>query len=159
MIRLITLALLFTLLGGCASPSSIVLGSTGVELANKLGSPTDKRANPQGGEFWDYSYGPEGTETWRFTVDDGGVVRGAEQLLTHERLYKVAPGTTEAGVMELLGKPRMVTRYRHETVWDWRVRLIANTGYFMVRFGSDGRALGVSVLEDMTTDGHDRGDR
>lgn len=154
----ILIVLLATALAGCASPGSIVPGSASVaDLTSKLGKPADKRSNPQGGEIWDYTYGPEGTATWRYTIDAGGVVRSAEQLLTLERLYKVVPGeTTEAGVIELLGKPRMVSRYRHETVWDWRAQLVVNRGYFIVRFGSDGRALGTGVLEDMAIDG-DRG--
>ncbi len=152
------LALLFIIgmLAGCASPGSIVPNTTTTELVQKLGSPSDKRADPRGGEFWDYVYGPEGFTTWRFAVDKG-VVRSAEQLLTLERLYKVVPGeTNEAGVLDLLGKPRMITRYRHEIVWEWRVNLSPMKGLYLVRFGFDGRAHGVGILEDMPLSDGDR---
>ena len=151
----IALALLIGVLAGCAQPGSIVPNTTTAdELVKKLGKPTDTRPNPQGGEFWDYVYGPEGTATWRYGVDGKRMVHSADQLLTQERLYKVVPGvTTEAGVTELLGRPRMITRYSQETVWEWRADLRPNTGIFAVRFTHDGLALGVAVLLDVQIDG------
>lgn len=153
-IHALFLGLMIVVLAGCATPGSIVPNTTTAgELAQKLGQPGDKRANPQGGEFWDYVYGPEGYTTWRFAVDKGGMVRSAEQLLTLERLYKVVPGeTTEAGVLDLLGRPRLITRYGHEVAWEWRVNLSPMRGVYVVRFGFDGRAHGVNVLEDMPVD-------
>jgi outer membrane protein assembly factor BamE (lipoprotein component of BamABCDE complex) len=151
------LGLMITVFVGCAMPGSIVPNTTTAdELTKKLGRPSDKRANPQGGETWDYVYGPEGYTTWRYAVDNGGMVRSAEQLLTLERLYKVAPGTTEAGVLELLGKPRLITRYRHEVVWEWRVYLSPMKGLYIVRFDFDGRARSAGVMEDMPADDSDR---
>jgi len=153
----IALVLLIGALAGCAQPGSIMPNTTTAdELAKTLGRPTDKRPNRQGGEFWDYAYGPEGYVTWRYAIDDKRMVRSADQLLTHERLYKVVPGVTnEAGVIELLGRPRLVTRYRHETAWEWRVNLEPNRGIFVVRFGHDGLARGVGVMTDVTIDGSD----
>jgi hypothetical protein len=154
-IHALFLGLMIAVLAGCASPGSIVPNTTTAgELAQKLGRPSDKRANPQGGELWDYVYGPEGVTTWRYAIDTGGMVRSAEQLLTLEQLYKVVPGeTNEAGVLELLGKPRLVTRYRQEVVWEWRVDLSPVRGFYIVRFGFDGRARGVGVVEDWPADG------
>ena len=157
--RLVVALLIAGALASCASPRSIVPDATTAdELLKKLGSPTDKRADPQGGEFWEYAYGPEGTETWLFGVDRGRMVRSATQLLTQERLNQVVPGvTTEAQVRELLGKPRHITRFREETAWEWRVYLIHTMGLYVVRFGRDGLATGTNVLIDMTTDSKDRG--
>ena len=154
----LALTLVISLLAGCVSPGSIVPNTTSAdELVKKLGKPTDKRAAPQGGEVWDYVYGPEGTQTWRYSVN-GGMVRSAEQLLTNERLYKVVPGqTNEAGVLELLGRPARITRFRHEIAWEWRVDLSPRKGYFVVRFGFDGVARGINILEDMLIDGGDKG--
>jgi outer membrane protein assembly factor BamE (lipoprotein component of BamABCDE complex) len=154
----IGLALLISVLAGCAAPGSIVPNTTSAdELVSKLGKPSDVRRNPQGGEFWDYVYGPEGITTWRYAIDSKRMVRSADQLITYERLYKVVPGvTTEAGVLELLGRPRLTTRYSHETAWEWRVSLTGEMGIFVVRFTHDGIALGVSVQKDIYIDG-DRG--
>jgi hypothetical protein len=154
----IFLALLVSILAGCASPGSIVPNTTTAdELVGKLGKPTDIRGNPQGGEFWDYVYGPEGITTWRYGIDGKRMVRSADQIITQERLYKVMPGVTnEAGVLELLGRPRMVTRYAHESAWEWRVGLTGEMGIYFVRFGHDGVALGVGIQKDIYIDG-DRG--
>jgi len=70
------------------------------------------------------------------------------------------PGqTTEAGVMELLGRPARTFRYRHEVAWEWRVMLRPNTGFYIVRFDFNGVALGTGVLEDSRTDNNDRGSK
>jgi len=156
--RLIPALLVIAALAGCAMPSAIKPGATTAdELVQRLGKPTATRAHPQGGESWDYVYGPEGVETWRFDVDGSRMVRSATQLLTHERLYRVVPGvTTEAEVLELLGKPREIVRFRDETAWEWRVRLAPSYGIFVVRFGPNGLATGVNVLVDPASDSDDK---
>lgn len=157
--RFIPVLLVIGALAGCAMPSAIVPNTTTAdELLKELGQPTDKRANPQGGELWEYAYGPEGTETWLFGVDNSRMVRSSTQLLTEERLRQVVPGkTTETEVRALLGKPREITRYREETAWEWRARIGPDYGIYVVRFGFDGRATGINILRDMKIDG-DRGD-
>lgn len=140
-------------LAGCANPGSIMPNTSADELVQKLGKPSDTRPHPQGGDAWDYVYGPEGVTTWRYVVDASRTVRSVEQLITHERLYKIVPGVTdEAGVIELLGRPRLITQYSHETAWEWRADLSPNRGIFIVRFGKDGKALGVGVLFDVIQD-------
>ena len=138
------------LLAGCAMPSAIVPNATTAdELLKKLGQPTDKRPNPQGGEFWEYAYGPEGTETWLFGVDQGRMVRSSTQLLTEERLRQIVAGkSTEADVRTMLGKPRDITRYGNITTWEWRVRVGPAMGMYVVHFGTDGTVIGYNVLLD-----------
>ncbi len=48
---------------GCAAPGSIAPNTSADVLVQKLGKPSDTRRNPQGGEYWDYVYGPEGFDT------------------------------------------------------------------------------------------------
>jgi len=156
--RYIFLTLLIVMLAGCAMPSSIVPGSaTADELLQKLGKPTDSRPNPQGGEFWEYVYGPAGTETWRFGIDRNRKVATATQLLTQERLHRVVPGvTTESQVLELLGPPREITRFREEIAWEWNADLSPQKGIFVVRFSPDGRATGINVLYEYSSDSDDK---
>jgi len=153
--------LLMAALTSCALPGSISPNTTHAdELVKKLGKPTETRAAPQGGEVWDYVYGPAGTETWRFAIDGGRVVRSKEQLLTHERLYKVVPGTTtQAQVLDLLGKPGGVSDLALGPSWEWRVNLNPEKGYFVVNFDRQGIATGIAVLMDMRIDSGDKGDR
>ncbi|RPI48168.1 MAG: hypothetical protein EHM59_01860 [Betaproteobacteria bacterium] len=151
---LIPAFLIIAMLAGCAMPSAIKPGvTTADELVQRLGQPTETRANPQGGESWDYVYGPEGVETWRFDVDSSRMVRSSTQLLTEERLKLIVPGkTTDADALALLGKPREITRYREEIAWEWRVQLGHEYGIYVVRFSPDGRALGYNVLRDAKSD-------
>jgi len=152
-----TLAILFLgILTGCAIPSAIVPNTTTAdELLQKLGQPTDKRARPAGGEFWEYAYGPEGTQTWLFEIDSGRMVRSATQLLTDERLQQVIPGkSTESEIRALLGTPRDMTRYGQETVWEWRVQIGPANGVYVVRFDNAGRVTGFNILRDILIDGN-----
>jgi outer membrane protein assembly factor BamE (lipoprotein component of BamABCDE complex) len=151
--------LLLAALSGCALPGLIATGTSADELTRKLGKPAETRANPAGGEYWDYVYGPEGTQTWRFAVDGSRKVSGKEQLLTYERLYKVVPGaTTEAQVRELLGKPSGISNLAMGPAWDWRIDMPPTKGYFVVNFDRKGVATSIAVLMDSKIDGdqHDR---
>ncbi len=160
-LRLAPLLLISAALASCAVPGAIVPNQTSADaLLKKLGTPTDTRYDPQGGELWEYAYGPEGTETWLFGIDRARMVRSATQLLTPERLYQVVPGvTTQAQVIALLGKPRLVTQFREESAWEWRVNLRPTLGVYVVRFGANGLATGVNVLMDRSTDSNDRGEK
>lgn len=159
-IRVAITTLLTTIaLGGCALPGAVATGSINAdELLRKLGKPTETMANPTGGEFWDYAYGPAGTETWRFGIDGGRVVRSKEQLLTPQRLDKVIPGTsTEAQVRELLGKPGQIMRLAQGPVWEWRVNLRPTMGHYFVSFDQKGLAASKGVIMDFHADGDDIG--
>jgi len=148
--------ILITAIAGCAMPGAIVPNQTTAdELLQKLGQPTDKRANPAGGEFWEYAYGPAGTQTWLFGIDSGRMVRSSTQLLTEERLQRIVPGqSTEAEVRALLGAPRDTTRFREETAWEWRVMIGPLPGIYVVRFDNRGLATGYNVLPDLLIDGN-----
>lgn len=158
--RLAPVLLIIAALASCAMPGAIVPNETTAdELLKKLGKPTDTRRDAQGGELWEYAYGPEGTETWLFGIDGARMVRSATQLLTEERLHRVVPGvTTQAQVIELLGKPRLITQYREESAWEWRVNLRPTMGVYVVRFGPNGLATGINVLMDISTDSNDKGE-
>ena len=155
--RLIVITLV-GLFAGCAMPSAIKPGATADELTQKLGKPTEVRPGPQGGESWDYVYGPEGIQSWRFDIDRSRMVSSSTQLLTEERLQQVIAGvTTQDEVKTLLGKPREIAKYREETAWEWRVAIGPEYGVFVVRFGPDGKATGYNVMRDMMKDNRDLG--
>lgn len=143
------------LLTGCAMPERIVPQQTSAqELQLRLGPPASKRAATGGGEAWDYVYGPEGIQTWRFTLDSRGMVVAATPLLTVERLNRLVPGeSTEQDVLEMLGKPRDSGRVGGEMTWEWRVHMQPQLGVFVVRFGDNGRVSGYNILPDVLIDG------
>lgn len=151
--RLFTALLLVSALAGCAIPSAIPVGASADELQQRLGKPSEIHKGAQGNELWDYAYGPEGLETWRFDIDRNRKVGSATQLLTQERLYRVVPGVSTADdVKMLLGKPRDISHLAGETIWEWRVAIPPEVGVFVVRFGPDGKASGYNVLEDIKSD-------
>jgi hypothetical protein len=141
-------------IAGCAIPGAIPLNTINAdELVKRMGKPAETLANPAGGEYWDYVYGPAGFETWRFGIDNARVVRSSEQLLTYQRLHKVQAGvSTEKDVRALLGKPSAIMRLRNESAWEWRVNLHPGLGHYVVRFDPNGIALGTAVLTDFISD-------
>lgn len=147
------------LVAGCAMPERIVPNQTSAdELMRQLGEPSTKRPNPAGGEVWDYVYGPQGVQTWRFTVDPGRKVSSATPLLTEERLRRLTPGqSTEQDVLEALGQPRDTGRVGGEMTWEWRVDLPPRVGVYVVRSGNDGRVSGYNILPDVLIDGGNPG--
>ena len=154
-----TALLMMSTLAGCALPGAIAINATNAdELQRRLGKPTETLANPAGGEFWDYAYGPEGMETWRFGVDGGRVVRSKEQLLTFERLHMVNTGSaTQAQVRGLLGKPSQILQFAMGPVWEWRVNMHPTPGHFFVQFDQQGVATGKGAMTDFHADGDDKG--
>jgi len=157
-VRILPALLITVALAGCAFPGSIATNISADELVQKLGKPTETRANPAGGESWDYVYGPSGFETWRFSVDSGRMVRAKEQLLTYERFYKIVPGTTtEAQVRELLGRPASINNLAMGPTWDWRFDMKPTPGHFIVNFDRRGIATSVGIMMDMKIDSSDKG--
>jgi hypothetical protein len=146
------------ILAGCAMPERIVPNQTSAEeLQQKLGQPTTKRPTADG-EAWDYVYGPEGIQTWRFTVNAQRRVTSVTPLLTEERLRRLVPGqSTESDVLEMLGKPRDTGRVGGEMTWEWRVDLQPQLGVYVVRFGDNGRVSGYNILPDVLIDGGNPG--
>jgi hypothetical protein len=152
-VRLLAVLLLTAALTGCGVPSAIRVGASADEIQQRLGKPTEVHKDARGNELWDYVYGPEGVQTWRFDIDGSRKVGSVTQLLTQERLYRVIPGVSTADdVKMLLGKPREIIKFGTETVWEWRVALPPEVGIFVVRFGPDGKASGYNVLEDIKSD-------
>lgn len=151
----VSLLLLLTTLAGCVLPGSIAPDTTTAdELVKKLGKPDDVRPNPNGGENWDYTFGPEGFFSWRYTVDGKRVVRKVEQLLTEERLFQVMPGVSrEADVVEALGPPRVKLRLPYEIAWEWRVQLRPTPGLYIVTFGYDGLVRSRGIIMDESRSG------
>jgi outer membrane protein assembly factor BamE (lipoprotein component of BamABCDE complex) len=147
------------ILVGCAMPERIVPNQTSAdELLRQLGQPTTKRPGPAGGEVWDYVYGPDGVQTWRFTVDAQRRVSSVTPLLTEERLRRLVPGqSTEQDVLEMLGKPRDTGRVGGEMTWEWRVDLQPQLGVYVVRFDNNGRVSGYNILPDVLYDGGNPG--
>jgi hypothetical protein len=139
-------------LAGCASPRSFAPGSSIVDVRARVGTPTDIRFDRNGDELWEYSTGPEGTETYLVRVGLDGKVKEVTQLLTDEQLMKIVPGTmTKADVRNLLGQPSDQTFTGAGTVWSWRFKRGGiQPGFLTVRFNRDNTVMERIAIIDPT---------
>jgi len=126
-------------LAGCASPRGFGPGSSLAELLVRAGHPTDIRFDRNGDELWEYTTGPQGTETYLVRSGSDRKVKEVTQLLTEDRLMEIVPGTmTKADVRNLLGRPSELTFTGAGIVWSWRFRSFGEQpGYLTVRFNPD----------------------
>ena len=153
-------ALLATaVLMGCASPSTLVPDqSTAADVRNRVGRPTDIRFAANGDELWEYATGPKGTETYLVRMGKDGKVLKVTQLLTEKQFGRIQEGkTTKAEVRDLLGQPADESYLPSGLVWEWRVNLGPQEGFFAVRFDQNGIVSEKMVLQDSPMDGGDSG--
>jgi hypothetical protein len=150
---ILILPALAAILGGCASPASLVSG-TEADVRARMGNPKDTRTEPNGDKVWEYSTGPEGFYTHEFRIGADGKVRQVTQLLTEERFATIVPGkTTKAEVRTLLGRPMEDVNYRAGQTWSWRYkRMDVSPGYMVVKFNPDGTVAERIVIIDPSGD-------
>ena len=142
------------ILVGCAAPGSMVpQQSTATQVRDRVGLPTDIRFGANGEELWEYTTGPNGTETYLISMARDGRVQSVTQLLTVDRFNEVQVGkTTKAQVRDWMGRPSDLRYLRSGLVWEWRVNLQPQLGHLAVRFDDAGVVLEKMVLTDPQTD-------
>ena len=141
------------LLGGCASPNSLIVGqSTLADVQTRLGTATETRVDSNGDKIWDYATGPEGTETHRVRIGADGKVKEVTQLLTEERFDKVVRGTmNKADVKEQLGPPSEENIYGAGLTWSWRIKKFGMMpGHMVVSFNPEGTVRDKILMIDPT---------
>lgn len=159
--RLTALALVFcvALVGGCASPRSLVVGqSNEADVRARLGTPTDTSVEPNGDRVWEYATGPEGYQTYVVRIGADGTVKEVAQLLSEVQLAKVLPGqSTKSDVRKLLGRPGLEDMYQVGETWSWRhFRDGVQPGWIVVIFSPDGTVRDRYVVIDSAGDGRDK---
>lgn len=159
--RLTALALVFcvALVGGCASPRSLVVGqSTEADVRARMGTPTDTSVTPNGDRVWEYATGPEGYQTYGVRIGADGKVKEVAQLLSEDRLAMVITGqTTKSGVRRLFGRPGFEHMYLVGETWSWRYfRDGIQPGWIVVIFNPDGTVRDRYVDVDPPGDGRDK---
>ena len=121
-------ASLALVLSGCAGygPGDLHPGHTDADLRARMGEPTDRYAQADGGWVAEYARGPMGKHTYRVELDGAGRVRGWEQVLTEARFDAVAIGALQADVRLQLGRPSETrTGWRGiGEVWSYRYEVL-----------------------------------
>lgn len=117
------LALVATLLAGCAGFTFQTRFDTESELLAKRGDPKHVWVNDDGTRTLEYSTQPAGETCWMYTVDATGRVIEQFDALDHRNHGRVKPGMTVAEVQRTLGRHRSIERFARlrEEVWDWNV--------------------------------------
>ena len=107
---------------------------------------------PGGDSVWFYPRQPFGRQSFAVRLGADGVVRGVEQRLTVENVYKIVPGTTQASaVRELIGPPWRVTRLARQQrdVWEYTIYDARQFEFMLfVQFSGDGVVREVLMLRD-----------
>jgi hypothetical protein len=132
------------LIAGCASygGSSLVPGqSRAADVEALMGAPAEKVAASNGETLWFYPRQPFGRQSFAVRLGPDGVVRGVEQRLTVENVYKLVPGTTSArAVRELLGPPWRVSHLDRQQREVWEYAMYSANGqesFLFVQFSGD----------------------
>ncbi len=148
------------LLAGCASYDGrgLVAGSSTVkDVEAVMGQPHEKLTVAGGDSIWFYSRQPFGRRIFAVRLAPDGTLRGIEQTLTRENVFKIRANVdTQKDARERLGPPWQVgrmTRQERDTweywMWEfeyWPKRLI-------VQFSYDGIVREVMILRDPMEDG------
>lgn len=128
---LIMLACLCLLLAGCAALGTpggygLVPGqSTLADVERRLGPPSLRWRDADGGEQLAFPQGPAGLQTWMAHVDAGGRLIRLENVLTSAHFARIRPGVDDhESVLRRLGPPdptrSLYFEARDELAWEWR---------------------------------------
>ena len=121
--RAAVVALALGLLGGCALPDGVQLGTGRADVVASLGAPVSGTPLPGGGERLLYTTQPSGFTVFLLDFDAQGRLVRREQVLTRERLAAIPVGQwTVADVQRTFGPPmrvEQVARFDGD-IWTYR---------------------------------------
>lgn len=126
--------------------------STVDDVRRLMGKPVMIWEENDGSQVFEYSRGPEGSETWMVEIGSDGRYRGMADARAAAQLERVRAGMSRDDLRRLLGKPDEEQRFpaRDETVWTWRVKTSTGSGteMFHVHLSAEGRVLRTSRTPD-----------
>lgn len=123
--RVATLALLCAgLLGGCASygPGGLAAGASRADVVARMGPPTGRYPNPDGGQRLEFARGPYGRDTYMLDFDADERLLAVDQVLTERNFDALRPGMVKDDVLRRIGHPgevRYLSRQQHR-LWSYR---------------------------------------
>ena len=125
--------------------------STGFEVRDKMGTPTDEWQNDNGTTTWEYAKGPEGQLTFMVTIGADNILRAVEQVLSEPYFARVERGMSRDEIRRLLGRPGRID-HLNEEIWDWRVegQMPLERAHFHVHFDASGKVTRTSRAVEQT---------
>lgn len=119
-------------LGGCAHPQLVDMGTTQDEVVAYLGEPAARTPMSDGTVRYTYSGQPFGQDVWWIFVDQNGKVVAREQGLQEKYFNMLTPGkSTEADVWALWGKCAEKYNFPLKGEHAWMYRYKAPGGFDM----------------------------
>jgi hypothetical protein len=112
-------------ISGCASYDgrNLVRGeATQAEIVATMGKPAQTLPLADGGKALYFSKLPYGRQMFVATTGPDGRLKGIEQVLDHEHIHRIQPGTTTAEqVRKILGPPYRISRanFKPFDVWEY----------------------------------------
>jgi hypothetical protein len=149
------------LLGGCASPVSIVPGTPAAQIVATLGQPTARYALPGGGQRMQYSQQPMGRRVYNVDLDAQGRAVHVEQALD-EALFPqriAADHWKRDDVLREYGPPmRTMTVHNFDgQIWIWRYDdVIAGPRLLYIDVDRGGIVRGYSTVDERLLYGRSR---
>lgn len=112
------------LLSGCASygPSGLAAGVGEAQVIERMGAPTARYPQADGGERLEFARGPMGRHTYMLDFDAGNRLLRWDQVLTEQNFLDLKIGMSRDEVLQRIGHPsqvRYLSRQQHQ-LWSYR---------------------------------------
>lgn len=114
--------------------------STGFQVRDVLGTPTNEWKEADGTMQWEFARGPQGVVTYMAVISTDNVLKEFRQVLAPTYFAKIQTGMTKDDVRKIIGRPAesMPFPMKKEEVQSWRYEEGPNDQYFFnVHFGLD----------------------
>ncbi|MGB8339218.1 MAG: hypothetical protein WCD07_02550 [Burkholderiales bacterium] len=138
-----------------SDPSKLKVGqSTGFDVRDVYGKPTNEWKEPDGSTLWMFVKGPMGYQTFKATIGADNVLKSIEQVLSDPYFAKVQKGMSMADVERILGKPAEDVTFplKKERVWTWRYQASPSLNrMFDVHFDTNGQVVETYRRDDLST--------
>lgn len=138
-----------------ADPSKLKVGqSTGFEVRDVYGKPSNEWKEPDGSTVWMFVKGPMGYQTFKATIGADNVLKSIDQVLSDPYFAKVQKGMSMMDVERILGKPGEDVTFplKKERVWTWRYQASPSLNrMFDVHFDTNGQVVEINRRDDPAT--------
>jgi len=134
-LKFASFAAALAVLAACATPNSLIPGTTIDQARARLGNPTGSYSLPTGGTRLQYSNQPFDQSVWNADFDAQGRLAHVEQVMTDAAFARVRSGKdTRDDVLRDFGRPADMFYYRLRDEHAWMYRYYTYGGFKAAMF-------------------------
>jgi outer membrane protein assembly factor BamE (lipoprotein component of BamABCDE complex) len=137
---------------GAAAAADLEPGkSTAQEVIAEMGKPAMEVKRPNGEQLLYFEKYPWVRSVKVATIGPDGKLRGIEERLTKENIYRIKAGMREQEVRELLGPPREITANKRLKTTEWEypwLEAAKEKRIFWVSFNAEGVVVKTVEMHD-----------